>query len=40
MFVEVERLEIAFDRFAHLDVSGMDFPGGVNMFLGSDCEAA
>ena len=29
-----------FDRFAHLDVSGMDFPGVVNMFVGSDCEVA
>ena len=29
-----------FFDFAHLDVSGMDFPGGVNMFVGSDCEVA
>ena len=26
--------------FVHLDVSGMDFPGVVNMFVGSDCEVA
>ena len=33
-------LKLLFDRFAHLDVSGMDFPGVVNMFVGSDCEVA